>query len=85
MKGHKMAKTDIDVEKTLVSVDMAMPLKLSIIPIRTRPVFPGILMPLVIGGDKYIKTVENVLEKDGFIGMILVKNSELVEDSKDNC
>ena len=59
-----MAKMDFVDEKTLVSVDTVLPPKLSIIPIRTRPVFPGILMPMVIGGEKYIKTVENVLEKE---------------------
>jgi ATP-dependent Lon protease len=79
-----MAKMDFVDEKTLVSMDTVLPPKLSIIPIRTRPVFPGILMPLVIGGEKYIKTVESVLEKDGFIGMILVKNIELFEDKADN-
>ena len=71
-------------EKTLVSVDMVLPPKVCIVPMKARPVFPGIFMPLIIGGDKYIQTIEKTLESDGFIGLVLVKNPEAEEDRYSN-
>jgi len=79
-----MATVDMEEKSTLVSVDRVLPPKLSMIPMKTRPMFPGMLTPLVIGGQKYIKTIENVMEIDGYIGMLLVRNSEEPEDRGDN-
>ena len=79
-----MDQIDIDDSKTLVSVDKILPPKLSLIPMKTRPVFPGIFMPLIIGGDKHIKTVERVMEIDGYIGLVLEKNPDVEDDREDN-
>jgi ATP-dependent Lon protease len=79
-----MARAEVDDSKTLVSVDMILPQRLSLIPMKTRPIFPGIFMPLVIGGDKYIRTIEKVMDLDGYIGLVLIKNTDQEEDSEDN-
>jgi ATP-dependent Lon protease len=79
-----MDQIDIDDSKTLVSVDKILPPKLSLIPMKTRPIFPGIFMPLIIGGDKHIKTVERVMEIDGYIGLVLEKNPDVEDDREDN-
>ncbi len=79
-----MAKLEIGDIKTLVSMDKVLPAKVHIIPMKMRPVFPGIFMPLIIGGDKYIKTVDRVLEMDGYIGIILVHNPDEENDGEDN-
>ena len=72
-----MAKIRMDPGKTLVSVDRMLPPKVLVIPMKSRPVFPGIFMPLVIEGEKYKRTVEKALETDGFVGLILMENPEL--------
>jgi ATP-dependent Lon protease len=79
-----MAQIEINDSKTLISVDKVLPPKLSIIPMKTRPVFPGIFMPLIIGGDKYIKTVERVMEIDGYIGLVLIKDTDTEQDVEEN-
>jgi ATP-dependent Lon protease len=79
-----MAQIEVGDAKTLVSLDTVLPAKVHIIPMKMRPVFPGIFMPLIIGGDKYIKTIERVLEIDGFIGMILVQNPDEENDREEN-
>lgn len=79
-----MDKVKIEDSATLVQVDKMLPPKLSIVPLKTRPIFPGILTPLVIGGEKYIKTIERISRIDGYIGLILVKNSDINEDKKEN-
>ena len=70
--------------KTLVSVEKMLPQKLYIVPMKSRPIFPAIFMPLIIGGEKYIKTIEKVMEGDGFIGLVLVKNPDLDKDTDEN-
>jgi ATP-dependent Lon protease len=79
-----MAQIDTEDIKTLVSVDKVLPPKLSLIPMKTRPVFPGIFMPLIIGGEKYIKTVERVMEIDGYIGLVLIKDPDAEADNEEN-
>jgi ATP-dependent Lon protease len=79
-----MAQIEIDDVKTLVSVDKVLPPKLSIIPMKTRPIFPGIFMPLIIGGDKYIKTIERVMDIDGYIGLVMIKDTDVEEDIESN-
>ena len=79
-----MEQVKLDEERTLVSVDKVLPAKLSIIPMKPRPVFPGIYMPMIISGEKYIKTIEKSLELDGFIGLLLVKDPEIKDDTENN-
>jgi len=79
-----MAQIEIDDQKTLVSVDRMLPPKLSLIPMKTRPVFPGIFMPLIIGGEKYIKTIERVMDIDGYIGLIMIRDTDVEEDTEGN-
>ncbi|MBA7620075.1 Lon protease [subsurface metagenome] len=79
-----MDEIEVGINKTLVSVDRVLPPKLSVIPMKRRPIFPGILMPLVIGKNKYIKTIKKIIGIDGFIGLILIKNSEANKDREEN-
>jgi ATP-dependent Lon protease len=72
-----MGKMNMESGTTLVSMDKVLPPKVLVIPMKSRPVFPGIFMPLIIEGEKYKHTVEKALEVDGFIGLILLVNPEI--------
>ncbi|UCB45907.1 MAG: endopeptidase La [Spirochaetota bacterium] len=74
-----MSKLEIEDAKTLVALGKVLPPKVFVVPMKARPVFPGIFMPLIIEGEKYKKTVEKVLETDGYMGMILMRNPEIEE------
>ena len=79
-----MGKIDITDIKTLVSLGKILPAKVFIVPMKSRPVFPGIFMPLIIEAEKYKMTVDKVLETDGFVGLILMKDPELEDVEKNN-
>jgi ATP-dependent Lon protease len=79
-----MVDIQLDDSKTLVTVDKVLPQKISIIPLKSRPIFPGILTPMVLSGEKYIKTIDYILGLDGFVGLILQKNGENNEDREEN-
>ena len=53
-----------------------LPLKLNILPIGGRPIFPGIFTPLMINNSEDIKVIENSLAGDGFIGIVMLKEDK---------
>ena len=64
---------DLD-EKTIISTDQILPNKLTLIPLNGRPIFPGIFTPLMVNSPEDVKVVESAYEKDGFIGICMLKN-----------
>lgn len=53
-----------------------LPLKLNILPIGGRPIFPGIFTPLMINNSEDIKVIEDSLAGDGFIGIVMLKEDK---------
>lgn len=63
-----------DIINSIIPSEQALPEKLTIIPLQGRPIFPGIFTPLMINAVDDVKIVEESYEKDGFIGICLLKN-----------
>ena len=61
-------------ENLIVSSDNFLPNKLTIILLTSRPIFPGIFTPLMIDAPEDVKIIEESCDKDGFIGIVLLKN-----------
>ena len=61
-------------ENLIVCSDNFLPNKLTIIPLTSRPIFPGIFTPLMIDAPEDVKIIEESCDKDGFIGIVLLKN-----------
>ncbi|HOP41642.1 MAG TPA: endopeptidase La, partial [Geobacteraceae bacterium] len=71
-------------ESGLVVASEVLPKILPIIPLKMRPTFPGILIPLVIKGAEKIAAVKRVMEQgDRTIGLVLLKESD-GEETPDN-
>ncbi len=66
-----MAKDDNTNE--IISSDQLLPNKLTLIPLAGRPIFPGIFTPLMITSTDDVKVVEEAYEKEGFIGIVMLK------------
>lgn len=59
----------------IVIVSELLPDKLTILPIEPRPVFPNIMIPLTFTGEKILKAIREVTEKqNSFLGIALVKS-----------
>ena len=76
-------KNDISIdtellESDLVSIDQVLPPKLYIIPIRYRPIFPGIITPLIISNGRFSDVIDTVIHDTRTIGLVLIK-----DDNKD--
>ncbi|MGN0728813.1 endopeptidase La [Treponema sp.] len=53
-----------------------LPLKLNILPIGGRPIFPGIFTPLMINSPEDIKVIEESMAGDGFIGIVMLREDK---------
>ena len=69
-----MANNDNSHENSIISTDQILPNKLTLIPLAGRPIFPGIFTPLMISSQDDVKVVEEAYEKEGFIGIVMLKN-----------
>ncbi len=67
-------KDDNSNENSIIPTDQLLPNKLTLIPLAGRPIFPGIFTPLMITSNDDVKVVEEAYDKEGFIGIVMLKN-----------
>lgn len=84
MSTNDMDDKDLNIEtqileSELVSIDQVLPTQLYIIPIRYRPIFPGIVTPLIISQGRFSESIERVLNSSRAIGLVLLKDDEIDE------
>ncbi len=71
-------------ESELASIDQSLPDQLYIIPIRYRPVFPGIVTPLVISQGRFCDAIDRVIKNSRTVGLVLIKDDEKDEVAPDD-
>jgi len=60
--------------KELIIVDKILPEKVFVIPIQHRPLFPGMILPLIVPESKYTESIEKAISLGGYILLLLIKN-----------
>ncbi|TGL28551.1 endopeptidase La [Leptospira koniambonensis] len=73
-----------EVDGSIIPVDSILPPELFLVPIKTRPVFPGIITPLIVPGGKFAKAVDEALKGNSFIGLVLLKDEENEKKTEEN-
>ncbi len=68
----------------LDSIDSTLPPKLYIVPIRYRPIFPGIVTPFIISQGRFSDTVEKVINSSRTLGLVLVRDEDKEEIGADD-
>lgn len=63
-------------ENELVSIDKTLPSRLYIIPIRYRPIFPGIVTPLIISQGRFADVIDKAISESKTLGLVLIKDDE---------
>lgn len=84
-----MKKKDIPInpdmlDSDLVTLDQVMPKQLYIIPIRYRPIFPGIITPLIISKGRFAEAIDKVIGSSRSIGLVLLKEDDIDEIKSGN-
>jgi len=62
--------------QSIVPVELLLPNKLRIITLTGKPVFPGIISPLMLTNEDDLKVVEEALQSDSMIGLVLCKDAD---------
>lgn len=66
-------------ERHIIPADQIMPSRLLVIPLRGRPVFPGIFIPMMITEEDDLKVIQESLQSDNYIGLVLARDQETTE------
>ncbi|MCX7679905.1 MAG: endopeptidase La [Spirochaetes bacterium] len=66
-------------ESDLISIDKALPGQLYIIPIRFRPIFPGIVTPLIISAGRFAESIEKIISSSMTVGLVLLRDDDAAE------
>jgi len=74
----------IQIENTIMAsdlskIDTAMPSTIHIIPVRYKPIFPGIITPLIIAKPRFMHSIDEALNISRSIGIVVLKDDD-VED-----
>ena len=70
---------DDQTQRMVIPADRILPNKLVIVPLRGKPIFPGVFTPLMITDRKDIASIDAALGTDSLIGLVLVQNEEIDE------
>ena len=65
----------------IIPADQILPARLFLLPLHGKPIFPGILTPMMIPSAADVDTVEKAIAADSFIGLVMTK-SDSIEDPK---
>ena len=68
---------------SIIPTENMLPDKLLLIPLQSRPIFPGIFTPLMINAPEDVKVVEKAYEEGGFIGIVMLKNDTETPSASD--
>ncbi|MCR4901013.1 MAG: endopeptidase La [Treponema sp.] len=74
---------DDDNAGSIIPTENMLPDKLLLIPLQSRPIFPGIFTPLMINAPEDVKVVEKAYEEGGFIGIVMLKNDSETPSASD--
>ncbi|HOJ49488.1 MAG TPA: endopeptidase La [Spirochaetota bacterium] len=69
-------------ETTIIPVSKGLPSILTILPVFQHPVFPGIMLPLIIQNESNYPELDKELKNNNFIGILLVKEDYLDKHSE---
>jgi ATP-dependent Lon protease len=71
-------------QQLIVPINQLLPPELFILPVRHRPVFPGMVTPLVIAEGKLAEAIENVHKSNQYLGLVLQHDDTQNEVGPDN-
>ncbi len=68
----------------IVPADQILPARLFVIPIHGKPIFPGILTPLMFPSAADADSIEKAIAADSFIGLVLTKSDDVENPAADD-
>ncbi len=70
-------KNEAPVTNPLIPIDEVLPDHLFVIPLKSRPIYPGILTPLIISKGRFSEIVEKQVNNESYVCLLLMKDDEM--------
>lgn len=83
-KSINQKKKNKNRKKAFSYEEEQLPESLPILPIKSRPIFPGIITPVMISAGRLTQTVEEAYNKEGFVGLSLIREEDEEKDITEN-
>ena len=58
----------------IVPIDQFLPLRLPLVALMGRPIFPGIFTPIMIGNPADVKVIDDAVAGDALVGLVMLQN-----------
>ncbi|MFP4644498.1 MAG: endopeptidase La [Spirochaetales bacterium] len=71
-------------ERYIIPANQIMPTRLFVLPLRGRPVFPGLFVPMMVTEEADLKVVNESLQNDNYLGLVLTRDEENSEHSAED-
>lgn len=84
MNENELEQPNTEIPPHLIQLEDILPQEVFLIPLKSRPVFPGIITPLVIPIGRFVPSIEEALQRDRFLGLISLIKDDSPEDSENN-
>jgi ATP-dependent Lon protease len=62
------------VDQSVIPIEQMLPLKLPIVALSGRPIFPGIFTPIIVGNPADVRIIDETVSGDGYIGLVLLRH-----------
>ena len=63
-------------EKAVIPAEMALPAKLVILPLTSRPIFPGLFIPMILQDKDDMRVVAHAIRQGSMLGLVLTDEEE---------
>ncbi|MDR1362424.1 MAG: endopeptidase La [Spirochaetaceae bacterium] len=70
-------------EQSVVPIEQILPLKLPIVALSGRPIFPGIFTPIMVNNPADVRIIDETVSGDGHIGLVLIEHETESPDIND--
>ena len=71
-------------EGQIIPADMVLPNRMYILPLQGKPIFPGIITPMVVHEKADINVINAALAGDQIIGFLLIKSADIENPESDD-
>ena len=71
-------------ENLIVAVDQILPEKIFVVPLKYRPVYPGMVTPLVVPPGPLAESLEKVIDNANYLGLVMQKDDSRNGFDSDN-
>lgn len=83
-KNLRTKKKSKPVEKEEIQVEEVLPNDIHLLPLPGRPIFPGVITPIVVPSGKFSASIDEVYRKDAILGLVLLKEDSEEKESYKN-